>query len=118
MLSPTTAPSSVGAAPPARWAAKDACSSRRDTGGLLEEHGKRRQIGVPFDQGRPRAEACHGLGEQRPHALADTAAVIVDQDGLAVGIVHGVAREVILADRLARYAEPVARLEPEIVHIG
>ena len=82
---------------------------------LVEQHAKRRDVGIPLDQGRAGAEALHDLGEQRPHAVADPGTVIVDQDRFAVGIVHGVAREVILGDRLARQAgEPVMRIEPEM----
>ena len=82
---------------------------------FVEQHRQRRQVGVPFDQGRAPAEALHDVGEQRPHAIAHPRTVIVDQDGLAVGVVHGMAGEMVLGDRLARQVQPAARIEAQIV---
>ena len=42
-------------------------------------------------------------------------AVIVDQDGLAVGVVHGMTGEMVLGDGLTRQVQPVARIEAQIV---
>ena len=41
--------------------------------------------------------------------------VIVDQDGLAVGVVHGMTGEMVLGDGLTRQVQPVARIEAQIV---
>src|ERR1700731_338986 len=54
---------------------------RQDGGGLvrlLDQDFERRNIGIPFDHCRARAEAQHGLPEQRPHRGLDVRAVIVD----------------------------------------
>jgi len=48
-------------------------------------------------------------------ASADATAVVVDQDRLAIGIVHGVAGQVILRDGVARQRQPVHSIERKLV---
>src|SRR5689334_9611069 len=116
---------------PARWAAnaawvsrsernicqirlsEGACGARR----LVEKDGERRDIGVPFDEGRPRAEPLQNLVEQGPHPVADATAMVIDQDRRTV-IEHipGMASQMILGDRLAgQFVQPVGGVLSEIV---
>src|SRR5438132_11243975 len=70
---------------------------------LLEQHGKRRYLSVPFDQRRARPEERDRLGIQRPHLGRDARAVIVDADRAAVfELAHTMSREMELAKRLRR----------------
>ena len=45
---------------------------------LVQQHGQRRDIGVPFDQGRYGAKALQGSSVQLPHRFGDSGAVVVD----------------------------------------
>ena len=71
---------------------------------------ERRNIGVPFNQRRYRAEACQRFRVECPHLGGDTRAMIVDsQCAPVIELPDGVTREMDLADSgpgsAARYAE-------------
>ena len=75
--------------PPADHAARAAsalacCDHALGPRRFVEQHSERRNVGVPFDQGRPRAVAPHASPNSVQTLVADPAAVIVDQDRLAV----------------------------------
>src|SRR5216684_8845015 len=99
IVSPATTAKRSARSAPVTWAANAACRSRSASDiaasrpdhaigpcGLVEQHGKRRDVGIPLDQGRSRPEALQHLGIERPDTLADPRTVIVDQDRLAIGV--------------------------------
>src|SRR4029453_1084697 len=50
-------------------------------------------IGVPLDQGGYRAKTSQGVAVEGPDRIADWRAMIIDQDRLAVSVIHGVPGE-------------------------
>src|SRR5262245_51655104 len=50
-------------------------------------------IGIPLDQSRRQAKASQGLVVEAPDRIADWRAMIIDQDRLAIGIIHSVPGE-------------------------
>src|SRR5262245_33206852 len=85
---------SGGMGTPQERTAKDALGSA----GLFEQYRERRDIGVPLDQGRHRAEAHDRAAVQVPYLGRGRRAVITDENGLPVGIVLRVAGEMHLLD--------------------
>src|SRR5579875_3048393 len=70
--------------------------------GLIEQDLEFRQIGIPFDQARDRAEPRQRLGVERPDLGIDARAVVVDtQPQTPFDLLHAVPREMDLADRRA-----------------
>src|SRR6185503_20918037 len=89
-------------------ATKRSCSSRSDSkrvsrdgvgaARLVDQHVERRQVGIPLDERGRTAEPRDGDGVERPHLVADTCVVRVDQQLAALELADAVAGEVDLAD--------------------
>src|SRR6516225_5946707 len=77
---------------------------------------ERRDIGVPFDQGRDRAEPAQSLPIKRPHLADHTRAMIVDPQGAAIGqLAHAVAGQMNFADRGWRQRGNIDRRVPAVI---
>src|SRR5260370_39542288 len=58
------------------------------------QHNQFRDIGVPLNQGAHRTKASQGMAVEGPDRIADWRSMIIDQDRLAVGVIHRVPGEV------------------------
>src|SRR6516225_2601369 len=79
-----------------------ACSKNQSVGvmSLSYQHVERRHVGVPFDQGRDRAEAAQRFRVERPHVIDHARAVIVNPQRASVRkFAEAVAGEMNLPDR-------------------
>ena len=84
--------------------------------GLAEQHVERGKVRVPLDRRRHGAEALERLHVQPPDRVRDRTAVVVDEDGVAVGIVDGVTGEVDLTDDgLRQRGEIAERIEADVL---
>src|SRR5262245_43665787 len=59
--------------------------------GFLQQDRERRDVGVPLDQGRHGADARDRVTIQAPDLQRDRRTVVIDQDGLPVGVIARVA---------------------------
>jgi hypothetical protein len=92
----------------------------------LQQHLKRRQSGIPFDQGRYPTDAPYRMRVKVPYRLGYGGAVIVDQDKRAVHLVPVVAGQMNLADRghwegvkmAARFEAEIVGADMDVVHIA
>ena len=72
-------------------------------GRFVEQHFEYWNVGIPFDQRRPRTPSPQRRLVQRPHRWGDARAVIVDaRHARVIECAHGVAGQVELADRTGR----------------
>src|SRR5262252_3548290 len=84
--------------------------------GLVDEDGKGRQVGVPFDQSGDRAKSRQRLGVKFPDLGDDARAVIVNAQRTAgLELPNAVAGEVDLTDRGRRQGGEVDRRVPAVV---
>src|SRR5262245_52415930 len=60
---------------------------------LADENAEIGNVAVPLDEGRHRSEEAQGFAIERPDRAADGCAMVVDENGRAVGVVGGVAGE-------------------------
>lgn len=51
-----------------------------------QQHAERRQLIVPFDQRRHRADACQYLFVELPHGVIDGRTVVIDQQAVAQAV--------------------------------
>lgn len=88
-------------------------------GGLIrlgQQHVQRWEVVVPLDQCRHPTEARQGLHIERPDLRRNARTVIVDKQGLAaLDLLHGMAGEVDLSDRLRRQGVQVGHGVPAVV---
>src|SRR5580692_6520690 len=84
--------------------------------GLLDQHFERGNVAIPFDHGRPRAEAQDSLPEQRPYRGLDRRSVIVDPQLRAVAqLLDCVTGEVQLLDLRRRQCLKVGYRIPAVI---
>src|SRR6185503_17047392 len=57
------------------------------------QHSQFRDMRVPLDQGGHRAKVSQGVAVEGPNRIADWCAMIINQDRLAVGVIHRVPGE-------------------------
>src|SRR5712691_6822570 len=62
--------------------------------GFAPQHSQFWDIRVPFDQGGHRTKAAQRVAVECPDRVGDWRTMIVDQHCLAIGVIHGVPREV------------------------
>src|SRR5712692_7271081 len=83
---------------------------------LVDQHFERRHSGVPFDEGRHRAEAPERGRVERPDLGHDARTVIVDAKRTAIfELPDGVAGEMDLADRGGRQRGKIGRRVPAVI---
>src|SRR5216684_7476131 len=83
---------------------------------LVDQHFERRHVGVPFDEGRHRAEARERRRVERPDLGRDARTVIVDAKRAAVfELPRGVSGEMDLADRGGRQRGKIGRRVPAVI---
>src|SRR5712692_4376122 len=83
--------------------------------GLLEQDGQRRDLEIPLDEGGTRARARERMVVERPYLRSDPRAMVVDEDGDAVGVVDAVPGHMELFDGSGRQRVDIRdRVEAEI----
>src|SRR5712692_670723 len=83
---------------------------------FVDQHVERRHIGVPFDEGRHRAEARERRRVERPDLGRDARTVIVDAKRAAVfELPRAVSGEMDLADRGGRQRGKIGRRVPAVI---
>src|SRR5262245_45569237 len=78
------------------------CDGMMGLAHLGKQDGELRQVGVPLDHRGNSAEPSDRTRVERPDGLSNDRAVVIDQDGMTVGIIPRVPREVGLPDSLGR----------------